>query len=293
MARGVAHRRLRTSHAFHSSMMTGAAEQLRALVAGLSPSRPAVPFASNLTGTWITDDQATDPNYWARHTTEPVRFADGIDTVLRDGRYMLLETGPGRTLSSLARRCGGRDAVVVASMRHPTSPDSDAVAIAGAAGELWSHGAPIAWARFQADRPRRRVPLPSYPFEGRRYWLTAGEELCFEIDDSEPERTRHPAQTLAGEVQQAIAAAWEELLGVGGIGAGDSFFGLGGHSLLGIRVAKRLSELFGVEVTLRDLFAAPTLAELAELVEVLRWAGGEGRAARPATEADNHEEGSL
>ncbi len=104
-ARGVAARRLHTSHAFHSAMMEPIlapfVERCRRQV---ELRAPRIPFLSNVTGTWITDAEATDPAYWARHLRRPVRFADGVRELCRDARRVLLEVGPGQTLATLARQ---------------------------------------------------------------------------------------------------------------------------------------------------------------------------------------------
>ncbi|HEY0640668.1 MAG TPA: type I polyketide synthase, partial [Pseudonocardiaceae bacterium] len=97
---------LRTSHAFHSAMTEPVVDRFRALVAAVPLARPAIPFLSNRTGDWITDEQATDPDYWARHLREPVRFGAALARLAAEGRWLPLECGPGRQLGSLARAAG-------------------------------------------------------------------------------------------------------------------------------------------------------------------------------------------
>ncbi|MCB1055588.1 MAG: SDR family NAD(P)-dependent oxidoreductase [Acidobacteria bacterium] len=165
-AEGVACRRLATSHAFHSAMMEpilGAfAERLREVT--LRP--PTIPFVSNVTGTWITPQQATDPEYWCRQLRRTVLFATGLET-LRDGDPLLLEVGPGRTLASLARRAG---ATSVASLGEASEVPEERRLLA-ALGALWAQGATIDWPAFYHREQRRRVPLPTYPFERQRFWI--------------------------------------------------------------------------------------------------------------------------
>ena len=300
--RGVAARRLHTSRAFHTPMMAAAADELRTLVAGIVTGRPAIPFVSNVTGVWITPDQATDPEYWVAHTLQPVRFADGIRTLVQDDIGVLVEVGPGRTLSAPARQSAGAGVACVSSMRHAMQPVPDAVALAEALGELWLAGTAVDWFRPRPGRPPRRVPLPTYPFERRRYWCAqqrprTGDEQqpwIVSVPDQAAQRPQsepRPEPTdagLEGEVQRTIAAVWQDLLGVDAVGPDDDFFHLGGHSLLGTRLTTRLRETFGVKVALRDLFEAPTVAGLAEVVEVLRWSA-DGRSAQ----AGEAEEGRL
>jgi acyl transferase domain-containing protein len=168
---GVECRRLHTSHAFHSGLMDAAVERFADAVRRVERRAPALPFISNLTGTWITAEQAMDPNYWASHIRQAVRFADGAATLLAEDR-LLLECGPGNTLSALVRQqaASGRS-VVVSSLRHPQEPTADLTTMLGALGRLWVAGAAVDWQRFYAGERRRRVPLPTYPFERQRFWV--------------------------------------------------------------------------------------------------------------------------
>jgi amino acid adenylation domain-containing protein len=171
-AAGIAVRRLHTSHAFHSPMMEPAAAAFAERVRAVRREAPAILFLSNLTGTWITAGQATDPAYWARHLLETVRFGDGLRTLVADEKTVLLEVGPGQTLSAFARRSSPRQAVVT-SLPHPKDGGSAAEHLMGAVGRLWLAGAPVDWRAFHAHEQRRRVELPTYPFERQRYWVDA------------------------------------------------------------------------------------------------------------------------
>ncbi|MET0396513.1 MAG: amino acid adenylation domain-containing protein [Longimicrobiaceae bacterium] len=173
--RGVACRRLPTRHAFHSPMMAPVAERLAELMRRVKLSAPEIPFVSNVTGTWIRSAEATDPGYWSRHLVGTVRFAEGIESLAGDGRRVLLEVGPGQTLGTFVRQLrGGADAAestVVASLRHGYERHSDVAFLLGAAGRLWLAGVHVDWAELHAHERLRRVPLPTYPFERRRFWI--------------------------------------------------------------------------------------------------------------------------
>ncbi|MEP6914510.1 MAG: amino acid adenylation domain-containing protein [Acidobacteriota bacterium] len=169
-------RRLRTSHAFHSAMMDPASRALGDHLAGIRLNAPRIPFVSNVTGTWITDAEATSPAYWARHLRETVRFDDGLATLLSAPGRLLIEVGPGRTLTTLASRHAARTPaqVVVASL--PDVRDDRLTALdsmLAALGASWRAGVRPEWNAFYADEIRRKVVLPTYPFERRRYWIDA------------------------------------------------------------------------------------------------------------------------
>jgi acyl transferase domain-containing protein/acyl carrier protein len=176
---GVAARLLHTSHAFHSSMMEPILLAFEARARQMERRPPRIRFISNLTGTWIRDDEATDPGYWARHLRQAVRFSEGVRTLLEDeSRPVLLEVGPGNTLTSLVRQqapAAGAPAAV-ASLRHPRDTQPDRAFLLGALGKLWLAGCKVDWARVHAGERRRRVVLPAYPFERQRYWVEPNRE---------------------------------------------------------------------------------------------------------------------
>ena len=171
--KGIAATRLRTSHAFHSPMMDPIVERYIEVVRSIQLNAPAIPFVSNVTGTWISEADAKDPAYWGRHLRQPVRFADGLGTLLNDQRCALLEVGPSQTLSGLARQhplCS-QERTVVATLGRPQQKASDLATTLAAAGRLWVHGMAVNWNEFYKTEHRRRVLLPTYPFERKRYWI--------------------------------------------------------------------------------------------------------------------------
>jgi amino acid adenylation domain-containing protein len=173
-ARGIVCSRLPTRHAFHSAMMRPAGEGLAALLRGMELRAPAIPFVSNVTGGWITDAEATDPGYWVRHLCGTVRFGDGVQALAADRTRVMLEVGPGHALRSLISQLpvwDGAPPAIVASMRHDYERHPDSAHVLEAAGRLWAAGAPVDWKGMHAHERLRRVPLPTYPFESRRYWI--------------------------------------------------------------------------------------------------------------------------
>jgi acyl transferase domain-containing protein/acyl carrier protein len=164
--------RLHTSHAFHSAMMDSIIPSFEELVRSIELKPPRVPFVSNVTGHWITDAEATDSSYWARHLRRTVRFADGL-LRLTQQHNVLLEAGPGNTLSSLAKRQIGSTAGILVrhSLRHPYEKEDEYECLLQALGQLWISGANVDWNTFHAHDRRRRTQLPLYPFDRERYWV--------------------------------------------------------------------------------------------------------------------------
>ncbi|MGX7674541.1 condensation domain-containing protein [Plantactinospora sp. DSM 117369] len=162
------HKRLRTSHAFHSAMLDEILPAYRAAVATVPLRAPLTPFVSNVTGTWITDEEATDPDYWTTQLRSPVRFTEGLDTLLRAGVSAFVELGPRPALGALVPR---RDpAPVVVSVLDPATA-ADVDAYGAAVARLWVEGVPVDWRGGRRGEHRRRVPLPTYPFQRRRFWI--------------------------------------------------------------------------------------------------------------------------
>ncbi len=167
---GIEGQRLKTSHAFHSAMVEPVLATFGAWVRKTLLQPPQQRFISNVTGTWITAAQATDPDYWVRQLRHEVRFADGVALLLTDPELVLLEVGPGRALSSFVKQ--QRPAhPLVSSLPRAKDELSDVRHLQTNLGLLWLMGVDISWPQLYAHEHRRRIPLPTYPFERQRYWI--------------------------------------------------------------------------------------------------------------------------
>ncbi|HEX5708651.1 MAG TPA: SDR family NAD(P)-dependent oxidoreductase [Pyrinomonadaceae bacterium] len=172
-AEGVICRRLNTSHAFHSAMMDAALDPFVGAFDGIKLGAPRIPYVSNVTGTWATAEDAADPAYWARHMRQTVRFVDGVEELLKDPEAVLLEVGPGLTLRSLARWHPHKKPrqLVLSTIPNPREQQPEVAYLLKTLGHLWLAGIEADWPAFNADERRTRIPLPTYPFERRRYWV--------------------------------------------------------------------------------------------------------------------------
>ncbi|MBW4556587.1 MAG: acyltransferase domain-containing protein [Trichormus sp. ATA11-4-KO1] len=211
-AKGVACRRLQTSHAFHSFMMQAIADSFTTLVQTINLQPPQIPYLSNVTGIWITAEQVTNPGYWTQHMCQPVRFADGVNQLWKQHNPVLLEIGAGQALSSLAMQCLDNvtddDLVVLSSLRYAYEQQSDVAFILNTLGQLWLAGAKIDWSGFHTHERRYRLPLPTYPFERQRYWIKP-QKLSPVQSNSQPKLTASALwQSLieAGQLQASVGA---------------------------------------------------------------------------------------
>ena len=209
---GVLSSRLAVSHAFHAPGREPLAAPLAGLVARLRPQPPRIPYLSNVTGTWITDQEATDPSYWARHLVGTVRFGDAVAELLHEPRA-LVEVGPG-ALGSFVRQhpaCHGEAArFVVPALRHEADGQPDGACLLRALGQLWLAGVSVDWEAYQRDRGRRKVRLPTTPFDRRRFWLDGAAQPGGRSDaGGEPERRADPGRWFyAPSWRPSPAPAW-------------------------------------------------------------------------------------
>ncbi|BAB74334.1 type I polyketide synthase [Nostoc sp. PCC 7120 = FACHB-418] len=187
----ITHRRLHTSHAFHSPLMETAVTPLTQILQNISLHPPQIPFISNVTGTWITPEQATNPNYWATHLRQPVLFAEGITELQQTPNQIFVEVGFGQTLSTFVRQFPDAPPTL-SSGRHPQDTQSDVALICKTLGQLWLRGVTINWSELYTQQQRRRLPLPTYPFERQRYWVER---------DTLPETTSNTSKTLQKQEQ--------------------------------------------------------------------------------------------
>lgn len=176
--RGIGVQRLRTSHAFHSSMMEPVLAPFLDVLKRVKFSAPAIPYLSNVTGAWVCAEEATSPDYWARQLRHTVRFADGLLQLFKGPEGILLEVGPGTALSNLARRNPNITPaqLVLSSLEAPSDPARGMESLMGTLGVLWAEGVSVDWESVYRGEQRHRVLLPTYPFERQRYWIDPPRE---------------------------------------------------------------------------------------------------------------------
>lgn len=168
----IEHRRLQTSHAYHSPDVDLILPKFRERLEGLVFHPPQQPYISNLTGTWITDDQATSLDYWCQQLRQTVLYSDGIETLKKEGITLFLELGPGRALSSFVRQhSSDRASTALNTIRSASSDQEDHSFLLNTLGQLWLKNVSFNWKEFYSHEKRLRIPLPTYPFERKRCWI--------------------------------------------------------------------------------------------------------------------------
>lgn len=164
---------LRTSHAFHSRTMAPICDELAALVESFPRQPPRIRYGSNVTGDWITAEQATSPAYWATHVRQEVRLADCLARLDELPGVLYLQVGPGQSMCVFARQLAasqGRSVTAMTTMAPPNGTTTDVTVLATTVGRLWVSGVDLDWAAVRGG-PGRRTSLPGYPYQRRRCWV--------------------------------------------------------------------------------------------------------------------------
>ncbi|MDH6146036.1 acyl transferase domain-containing protein, partial [Kitasatospora sp. GP30] len=172
-------RRLTVSHAFHSGLMDPMLEEFAAVVAGLDLREPVLPLVSTVTGR-VESELWTQPQYWVRQVRDAVRFADGVAAMLELGVGSFVEVGPDAVLSGMVAECLPQDGPARAVVPTMRSGRDQVRGVVEALARLHAAGTPVAWERLFEGTGARRVDLPTYAFQRRRYWLEAAPEADVE-----------------------------------------------------------------------------------------------------------------
>ncbi len=284
--KGVVARRVRTSHAFHSRLMDSMIPEFTGFLARQTLRDPQIPLLSNVTGTWLAASEAANPSTWARQVRSTVRFSDEIDVLLGEPRRILVEVGPGGTLTASATRhpkwSGGHHAVRL--MRHHAQNRDDRDAFLLALGQLWAAGVDVDWSPLRGGQSGTLLTLPGYPFERQRHWIEH-RQTTWTGDAA----TTNGAAAATGGADAAQAAKsgkspmeatlqriWGQCLGLPSVERNANFFELGGDSLVAISVAMTASNE-GLDLTPQDLYENQTVAALAKALTARYASGGLAR----------------
>jgi amino acid adenylation domain-containing protein len=298
----IASRHLQTSHAFHSAMVDPIVDPFKRALKNVRLNPPKIPFISSSTGTWITAEQATDVNYWARHLRETVRFAEGLREVTKKPGCVMIEVGPGSVLSGVARHPAYKSGVYkVISSLGPLPGRNETQSLLNGIGQAWLAGIKIDWLRFNAHQRRLRIGLPTYSFERKRYWVDPPkiEKISIvNVDDfsTESEGLRRgdgkrvsatdresvlleneisvQSQIEEGDRKNRILAGLKECLQeLSGVMTEElqpasTFLGLGFDSLFLTQAGLAFQKKFDVKITLRHLIDEyPSLESLAGYID--------------------------
>ncbi len=278
--------KLKTSHAFHSRMMDPVMDEFKSELSNIEFGDINIPFISNTTGTWAKKEMVSDIKYWANHIRSTVNFKDGIKEVIENKNVILIEVGPGTSLTTLLTQfdTDSRKNISIPTIRHPKNKVSDSCFFLDAISKIWINGGEQYFSDYYKDEVRSRIPLPTYPFEKRKHWIEPIDAFDFNVKNDSVPKTNNLEQNNSNDIsnkidyldsnshsltttQESILKIWIELLGIDEINIKDNFFNLGGHSLIASQVINRINDLFKTDLPLGSLFDYPSIEEISEKIE--------------------------
>lgn len=288
---------LKTSHAFHSSMMDGILDHFSQEVAKTKINEPKIPIISNLTGNIIDFDLIRKPEYWSKHLRSTVQFAKGIKNILNENKEaVFIEVGPGRSLSTFVRnnKQKGAGHKIYNILRHPKEEIDDNEFLMSKLGDLWLAGVNLNYESYYKNEPHKKIALPTYSFEKIPYITdinvfrlinesTKGDsgDHSFEerltnqitkvLKSQKEYKSERPSissnfEAPKNEMEVRMSELWQKLFGISDIGINDDFFELGGDSLRATTMINRVYKEFGEEVSLKSFFANPTINGILESI---------------------------
>ncbi|MBK8563870.1 MAG: amino acid adenylation domain-containing protein [Saprospiraceae bacterium] len=290
----------------HSPLIEPILPAFRKYLESVPLKAPQIPIVSNVTGTWLTAEEATSVDYWLRHLRQTVRFADGLDTLVKPSTVdrqpstvnknrIFLEVGPGQTLSTFARALPtlpDEARIILASVRHPKEVRNDVEFILRTLGKLWVSGVDVDWKSFHEGEKRRKLPLPTYPFDPKKYFIApkrtaetqfgkaASTTVSLEVlPQTTAElgfvKTSPMSELNTSRIPNLIAEIKASLYELSGMeptqmDASASFLELGFDSLFLSQAIIRFNLKFKLDLGFRVLFEeAPTIEALAEYLDGL------------------------
>jgi len=283
--KGYETRILHTSHAFHSSMMDPILEKYIERVKDTKLKKPEIPYISNVSGTWITIEDALDPHYWGRHIRETVRYSEGLKELLKREDALFIEIGPGKVLSTFTTQHRDKKPkqLVINAVRHPKDDVSDRAYLLERVGQLWAYGAALEWKNFYSGQEQpHRIPLPVYPFDEIYYpsvvnfselappsmgnvnstgeTAVTSREVIQEVKQERPALST-PYTPPGNDLEKALVSVFEQFFGIQPVGIRDNFYELGGDSLNAVQLAE-LARKAGIGIKFQQLLMHQDIHEI-------------------------------
>ncbi len=294
---GIVYKMLNTSHAFHSRMMEPAIEKFKLIFNEISLNPPQIPFISNSTGVWITDEEAVSQDYWVGNIIKPVFFNKGLKEMVSAENNILVEIGPGNTLANLATKHSGRssDLAVISSLPRASEIVESSDFIVNALGKLWLNGVDVDFRKYYEGEIRCRIPqFLLYEFDNQKYWVlpdiqgsfipknNKGSEIIDKsIDDANEQISEeelnsgyYPRPELMNDYvepetdeQKRMVKIWRNERKLNKIGIYDDFYEIGGSSLVAAQILNSINAEFNVKITIKDLLNSKNIYNLCETIK--------------------------
>jgi natural product biosynthesis luciferase-like monooxygenase protein len=281
-AKDVACKRLKVTHAFHCPLVDPVLQPFAQAAKRVAFQTPRIPLVSTLTGRTVEKGEVPAADYWCRQMREPVRFVEGLRSASQQGCSIFLEVGPSASLASMAKRCLEAKHLCLPSL---TAGQDDWRVLLATLARMYAQGVKIDWAGFDQKYKRRRISLPTYPFERKYFWLDgarvegfgdhreAGAQTAIAGDQSHGRGVAShgasgptgssPARRkdgILGLLRSALARFLE--MPEREIDNHKSLLEMGSDSLVFIEAIQAIQHTFSIKITLRQLFEELTTLDL-------------------------------
>lgn len=277
------HRRLDVNYAYHSESIDNLKEKFEEIVSRIKFNSPEIMFVSGVSGKQISDEEITKTGYWFRQMREPVRFSESLEWLEKSNFKVFAEIGAGQILTPMVRQNTGKNVTAVSISGVENDTQKDRENFLKAIGKLWQTGHKINWSEFYKDKKRRRIALPTYPFEKQKYWIEVSSggrkndsPLSVKAASNETNGNKHALKraNLENEYraptnrkEKILISIWEDILQVEGIGLEDNLYDLGGDSLIATQIFARVQQQLKSDLTLEKFMSNLNIQGLANLIE--------------------------
>lgn len=249
----ILHKKLLTSHAFHSHMMDPVLAPFAEVVNQIQLSRPQLPIVSTVTGTFLKDSEAMDPGYWTAHLRQTVQFSAALESIFEFDNPVLIECGPGNVCTTLVWQQSKKAALTAVASLDKQEVSGAYDAILNAAGKIWQAGLTPDWALFYKNQQRRKIILPTYAYHRKRCWVTP--KTVNTISTAQPTYIHTVTAMRKDTLIEKLKDILENASGIEmeHVTPDLSFVEIGFDSLLLTQVAIILKKEFALPITFRQL----------------------------------------
>ncbi len=269
---------LKNSHPFHSQYIGPILKEYTKKTSTITMKNPVIPYISNISGSWISEKEILDKNYWSHHLRNTVNFKQGIKTLSENNNYLFLEVGPGSTLKSLLNinnKFFHKAPLILNTLKHPKEDYLDSYVFYSTIAKVWEKGIDLYWDKLYNQEQRKKISMPTYSFDKKKYWISKNQpsEQTSLSYSTKPMNNKNISKIFEGHFQadkniiSEVKKIWSNILGIKDLKEEDNFFDLGGHSLIATQLIAKTNKTFQLSIPLRYLFLKPTIKEQAAVIE--------------------------
>lgn len=279
----IGHRRLDVNYAYHSESIDLLKKRFEEIAGRIKFNSPEIMFVSGVSGKRISDEEVMKPDYWFRQMREPVRFSESLEWLEKSNFKVFAEIGAGQILTPMVRQNTGKNVTAVSISGIENDAQKDRENFLKALGKLWQRGHTIIWREFYKDKKRKRIALPTYPFEKQKYWIEVNSggrkndsqlSVKTALNGAKDNKHKLKRTNLENEYQsptnrkeKMLISIWEDILQVEGIGLEDNLYDLGGDSLIATQIFARVQQQLKGNLTLEKFMSNLNIKDLANLIE--------------------------